>query len=107
MYVNETKFERNSSLEYYHILVLGKQNIPAKEVCYFIQPVVLFLDEVQSMTDQYKVFFRRGDCRNRGVCGILVSKLPFRRLTRGRIPADALKFIFFTFYSRPVKVISS
>ena len=32
MHVKNTKFERNSSLKYYHMTVLGKQNIQAKEV---------------------------------------------------------------------------
>ena len=33
MHVNKTKFERNGSLEYYHMTCIGKQNIPAKEDC--------------------------------------------------------------------------
>jgi len=32
MHVNKTKFERNSSLEYYHMTCLGKTNIQGKEV---------------------------------------------------------------------------
>ena len=32
MHLNNTKFERNSSLEYYHMTCIGKQNIQAKEV---------------------------------------------------------------------------
>ena len=32
MHVNKRKFERNSSLEYYHMTCIGKQNIQAKEV---------------------------------------------------------------------------
>ena len=32
MQVNKTKFERNISLEYYHMTCIGKKNIQAKEV---------------------------------------------------------------------------
>ena len=32
MHVNETKFEGNSFLEYYHMTCIGKKNIQAKEV---------------------------------------------------------------------------
>ena len=32
MHLNNTKFERNSSLEYYHMTCIGKQNVQAKEV---------------------------------------------------------------------------
>ena len=34
MHVNKTKFEGNSSLGYYHMTSIGKQNIQAKEVYY-------------------------------------------------------------------------
>ena len=30
MHVNKTKFERNSSLEYYHMTCIGKQNLQGK-----------------------------------------------------------------------------
>ena len=32
MLMNKTKFERNSSLGYYHMACIGKTNIQAKEV---------------------------------------------------------------------------
>ena len=32
MHVNMTKFERNSSLEYYHMTCIVKTNVQAKEV---------------------------------------------------------------------------
>ena len=32
MRVNKTKFERNSSLEYYHMTFIGKTNLQDKEV---------------------------------------------------------------------------
>ena len=38
--VNKTKFERNSSLECYHMTCLGKQNIQAKEVYCLISSVM-------------------------------------------------------------------
>ena len=32
MHMNKTKYERNGSLECYHVTGIGKQNIQAKEV---------------------------------------------------------------------------
>ena len=79
---------------------MGKQNIQAKEVYYFILPVVPFLEEVQSITDPYKVLFRRGDCRNRGVGGILVSKLP-RAVDPGSKSGRRIEIYFLYFLLTP------
>ena len=34
MHMNKRNLKENSSLEYYHMTCIGKQNIQAKEVCF-------------------------------------------------------------------------
>ena len=40
MHVNKTKFERNGSLEYYHVTCIRKTKHKAKEVCWGKQVIL-------------------------------------------------------------------
>ena len=68
MHLNDTKFERNSPLEYYHMICIGrKQNIQAKEVywnkrkfCSRIYRLLSFMSLQGGSTLRSNPFFRKG-----------------------------------------------